>query len=216
MRFRVTFDLDGSGVYYDPNEPIHLDALLAWVLAPLHLGHRHLTRDDEPEAVPLPLLRRRVNGIEVWCASALSPEGPTAEDTQHWRKRFRSGRADLSAGSPNLTNATYRDWNTPMPLLLARRMVGYGNGNAKEVRKLLRRGLTHLGKKRAYGHGKILDVRVEPWEHDWSHVRDGRATRWLPTPGAPRLVRPQPPYWNPHGLVPCCEVGDVVPQRRAA
>jgi len=32
----------------------------------------------------------------------------------------------------------------------------------------------------------------------------------LPAGDGVRRVRPRPPYWNPHGAVPCCEVGAEV------
>ena len=207
MNFSITFHLDGSGVYFDPNEPTHLDSLLAWALAPRQGVHQHLGRDDVPVLVEIPLLRSRVNGHQVWHASALFPDGCIGEDLQFWRKRFRQSRADLTNGSPNLTNGTYRDWNMPVPLLLARRMVAYGSGSRKQVRKVLRE-IKYLGKKRAHGHGKIVGITTEEIPDDWSLVKDGIAMRWLPDENGTRLVRTMPPYWNRHHRVRCCEVGD--------
>lgn len=210
MHFRVTFHLDGSGVALDPAEPLHLDALLTWALAP-RIGVRPcLSRDDPVDPVPLPLEWSRINGANVWHASALFADGPTGEDLTFWRKRFRQGRADLTTGSPNLTNGTYRDWNMPLPLTLCTRLVGYASGSRKECKRLLRE-VRALGKKRAHGHGKVVGLDLDEVPEDWSLLLDGRAMRWLPTPGAARLVRPQPPYWHPADRVPCCEVGAAWP-----
>lgn len=209
MHFKVAFHLDGSGIYYDPLEPIHLDALLAWVLAPFHCKRHDLTRDDSPEHVPLPLLQSRVDGIEVWHASALFPEGPQGEGLHYWRCRFRQGRADLTRGSPNLTNGPYRDWNMPVPLTLCTRMVAYASGNRKECKSILRH-VRHLGKKRAHGHGRILDIQLDETPEDCSLVKDGRAMRFLPDPRGTRLCRVRPPYWNSVDRVRCCEVGTHV------
>ena len=52
---KITFNLDGTGVYYDPYDPVHLDALLAWALAPFHCKGEPPTRDSEPFDIPLPL-----------------------------------------------------------------------------------------------------------------------------------------------------------------
>jgi len=206
MNFRVTFHLDGSGVVIDPAEPLHLDALLAWALAP-RVGVRPcLSRDDPIDPVPLPLDYSRIGGVNVWHASALFPDGPTGEDLAYWRKRFRQSRAELTTGSPNLQNSTYRDWNMPLPLLLCTRLVGYASGSRKECKRLLR-DVRSLGKKRAHGHGKVIDLELEQVPEDWSLVCEGRAMRWLPSADGARLVRPQPPYWHPEGRVPCCEVG---------
>lgn len=208
MHFKVIFELDGSGVIFNPVEPIHLDGLLAWCLAPRQKGVRkHLQRSDIPDRIRLPLLMSRVNGVEVYHASALFPQGPQGEDLQFWRKRFRQNRIELTKGSPNLTNATYRDWNTPVQLILCRKMVAYASGNKKEVKKILRREVKYLGKKRAHGHGRVVDIALERIEADCSLQKEGVAMRFLPDTEGFRMVRPVPPYWHPHGRVKSCEVG---------
>lgn len=211
---RVVFRLDGGGIYYDPANPIHLDALIAVQLANIQFGHRHLTRADVPDDIQLPLMRAEIAGTWVWRASALFPDGMTAETLVHWRKRFRRDRAtELTSGSPNLTNGVYRDWNMPVPLLLCERLVGYAAGNRREVLNVLRR-FRYLGRKRAHGHGRIIDVEIDRTDEDRSLIWQGRAMRWLPDPAGTRLVRPRPPYWNPHGRVPCVDVGDPAPANR--
>lgn len=204
---KITFHLDGTGVYYDPAEPIMLDALLAVELVNKQFGHRHLTRDDVPDDVTLPLLRAHFGDEWVWRASALFPDDDTIETVRHWRCRFRQDRAPgLTRGSPNLTNGVYRDWNMPVPLLLCRSLVGYASGNRKEVKRVLKR-IKALGKKRAHGYGKVVSVDVERIEDDRSLVWGGVAMRWLPLPGGVRIGRPRPPYWSPIGAVACCEIG---------
>jgi hypothetical protein len=210
MNFKLVFHLDGRGLRFDVREPIHLDALLAWCLAPTQCGQRHITRDDDPQDVRLPLLRTKINGVQVWRASALFPEGPQFDGLQWWRKRFRDERADLSSGSPNCGSGAYRDWSHPIPLLLCHRLVAYASGNRGEVRKVLQKQLRALGKKRAHGLGKIVAIEAVETPEDYSLARDGRATRWLPNGKGPRLVRPRPPYWNRIGRVMCCEVGDAI------
>lgn len=209
---KITFHLDGTGIHYDPAEPIHLDSLLVWCAAAHHpeFCRRELGRDDPPDLITIPVARWRQYGSNAWgwCASALFPEGPTAESLIHWRKRFRVHRIDLTHGSPNLTNATYREWNMPLPLLLTHRMVAYCVGDRRKIRRELIRGITHLGKKAAHGRGAVTSIEVERVDYDWSLVRDGRAMRWLPDPQGARLVRTRPPYWNRVDRVPCCEVGD--------
>ncbi len=207
---KITFTLDGSGIYFDPYEPIHLDALLAWAIAPYHCNQRHITRDDLPEHVPLPLYRHDLgNGQWCWCASALFPEGATAETIRFWRKRFRQTRIELTRGSPNLTNGIYRDWQVPVPLLLCHRMIAYARGDRREILKALKR-VDYLGKKRAHGLGKIVRVEVDRVEEDRSIVWDGLAMRWLPQADGTRLVRLRPPYWNRHDRIICGEVGDPI------
>ncbi len=207
MNMQITFHLDGCGVYYDPNEPIHIDSLLAWTLAVIQHGSKHIDRDDTPDDVQLPLLRSRVNGVNVWHASALFPDGGDVETLRFWRKKFRASRVGVTSGSPNLMSGVYREYNVPVPLLLAPRMIGYASGSGKEARRLLKQ-IKSIGKKRAYGYGKVMDVEVIEINSDYSFVKDGKAMRFLPSQNGTRLIRCAPPYWNNVGRVLCCEVGD--------
>jgi len=206
---KITFELDGTGIYHDPFSPIHLDALLAWALLPMHKHRRDLTRFDVPDDIPLPLARKRMGGTWIWRASVLFPDEGTPEDMRHWRKKFRENRAELTDKNPNLTNATYREWNQPMPVLLARSMTAYAVGKPSRIRQVLKR-IRYIGKKRSMGLGKVVGVSVELFKHDWSCYRDGVSMRWLPDEHGTRIVRPRPPYWSPIGAVPCVEVGGSV------
>lgn len=204
---QITIHLDGSGIYYDPAEPLMLDGILAAALCRWHVHGEPPARDEEPIDIPLPLARWHMGGVWGWRASALFPDGITAESLVHWRKRLRQDRIQITTGSPNLTNGTYRDWNMPLPLLLAPRMVAYAFGEAYEVRRALKRDIRWLGKKRAHGRGRVVGVEVVEAPEDWSLEKDGQAMRWLPDDNGVRLVRPRPPYWNAVGRVRCAEVG---------
>lgn len=203
---QITFHLDGSGIYYDPREPIHLDGLLAWALAPMHCAGDPPARDEVPAEIPLPLGRWEFHGAWGWCASALFPDGPQAESLHFWRKRFCQSRAELTTGTPNLQRDTYREYNMPLPLLLVPRMIAWALGDRKRVAQILRKNVRCLGKKRAYGHGQVTEIVVEWTDVDYSLSRDGGATRWLPCQGGLRIVRPRAPYWNRVGAIRCCEI----------
>ena len=210
MHFKVVFNLDGSGVYYDINEPIHLDALLAWALVPMQGKNGGGQRGDIPDDIKLPLLRSRIYGSEVWHASALFPDGVGREALRVWRKKFRECRSGLVNGNPNLRNGIYREYNMPTPLLLVERLICYASGSRRHVKKILKKHVVSLGKKRSQGHGRISSIDCFETIEDWSIVKDGRAMRWIPKRGALRMVRPSPPYWSSVGRVSCCEVGDVL------
>jgi len=207
---KVTFHLDGAGVYYDPFEPLMLDGILCAACSRHHVHGEPPGRDEEPADIPLPLARWEIDGAWGWRASALFPDGETEESLQFWRKRFRQNRVEISTGSPNLTNGVYRDWNMPLPLLLCRSMTAYALGDRRNVRRELIRSIRWLGKKRAHGKGRITCIEVEAIETDYSMVKDGAVTRWVPDRSGARLVRPRPPYWNNHGRVLCRDVGDSI------
>ncbi len=145
---------------------------------------------------------------EVWRASALLPEGDTAESVRLWRKRFRVGYADLTTGSPNTTNGIYRDYSVPVPLLLVARLVGYASGNRQDVQRLLNRNIKWLGKKRAHGIGRVIRWECTEVAEDYSWTdAEGRANRFLPDPEGTRLCRIAPPYWCSHDMTTVCEIG---------
>ena len=206
---KITFELDGTGVYYDPNEPIHLDALLAWALAPFHCKGEAPTRSEEPVDIPLPLDKWRIGNEWGWKASALFPDGETAESLQYWRKKFRQNRIELTSGSPNLQNGIYREYNQPLPLLLCHQMIAFAVGDRGRVHQILRKHVKYLGKKNAYGKGRIVSVNVEVIENDYSTIRDGKAMRWLPKEDGTRKIRMRPPYWNNVAKINSCEVGEI-------
>lgn len=203
---RITAHLDGSGLYYDPCEPIMLDGVLAAANCRHHVHGEPPARDETPDEIPLPLGKWRMGGAWGWRASAFFPEGETAESTIFWRKRLRQNRIELAHGSPNLTSGTYRDWNMPLPLLLTRRLTAFAFGDRRNVLAALK-DIRWIGRKRAHGRGRVIDMTVEVIDDDYSLCRDGAATRWLPCPNGARMVRPRPPYWNIVGRIKCCEIG---------
>lgn len=202
---KIIFHLDGTGIVYNPFEPIHIDALLAWCLAPIATKQRDLKREDIPDEFELPLLKHHANGDWCWQASALFPEGVATETLQYWRKRFRQNRIEMVDGNPNLTMGIYRDYNNSMPVMHALRMVGYASGNGEEIRRLLEQ-IKYLGKKRAYGKGAVTSVEVIESKENYSLYRDGKPMRWIPDENGTKFVRPRPPYWHPHGRTECGEI----------
>jgi len=207
---KITFHLDGTGVYYNPFQPTMLDGILAWCLCAYHVSGEPPRRNETPDDIPLPLRKWEINGSWGWHASALFPDETSFETLQFWRKRFRLSRIEFTRGSPNRTNGVYRDWQMPMPLFLCRNMIAYAHGDRSTVQKVLRRGVKYIGKKPAMGKGRVVGIDVEWIDEDRSVTVGGNAMRWLPETGGVRLVRPRPPYWNVVGRVPCCEVGGVV------
>lgn len=210
---KIIFTLDGTGIAYNPGEPIHLDALVDWILRPLKLGSSGgcMNADDPVSEINLPFAKHDCgNGAWVWKASALFPDGDF-ETLIYWRKKFRQARADITKGSPNLQNATYREYNTPLPVKLCRTLTAYAvTFDRGDLQKMLRQKLKYLGKKRSIGLGKIVSVDVENVDYDWSIAKTGFATRYLPHPDGLKVVRPRPPYWNIHHRTNCLVAGDQI------
>jgi CRISPR type IV-associated protein Csf3 len=207
---KITFELDGTGVYYNPLEPIMLDGILSAALVRHHITGEPPARDEVPIDIPLPLKKTSSNGEWFWKASALFPESETIESMYMIRKRFRQNRIEATVGSPNLTNCAYHDLNMKLPLLLTTRLFAYAVGDIRKVKRELRRNIKYIGKKRAYGRGAVVGIDIEEIEGDNSVCMNGRAMRYIPFKGGARFVRPRPPYWNSIGCVDCCEIGDLL------
>ncbi len=207
---KVVFHLDGTGVFYDPHEPPMLDGLLSAACVRHHFSGEPPARDEDCPDVPLPLSRWRMGELWGWKASALFPDGAQFDGIQFWRKRFRQNRVELTEGSPDLCSGIFRDWNMPLPLLIVPRLVAYAHGDAREVKRELKRNIFWIGKKRSHGRGRVVGVDVERIDADHSLIRDGKAMRWLPSNEGIRLIRLRPPYWNIVGRVRCCEIGDAI------
>lgn len=212
INLKITFEMDGQGVMFSPSEPPHLDSLLAWTLARLKgMPMTDGAKDMPIQEMSLPLASICCDGVRIWCASAILPEGETSEEIIHWRKHFRIDRAEIMDGTPNTTNGKYKDWNYPCVLTLCNRMVAYCVAYERRNILHLLKKVTHIGKKAAHGHGKVCGLKVEEVDYDWSLVRDGVAMRYLPDhKNGWKLVRPRPPYWNTNDRTLCIVPGDRV------
>lgn len=204
----VTFHTDGSGLVWDPHEPHHLDAILAYQWRVV----RGLSMDCDPERPPeeadLPLAKWQIGDWWGWRASALFPVGDPAESVQWARRRFDDKRIHLqSAAVVNTAAGSTKNTNKPWPLVLARAWRAWCCGDVEAVRALLA-GVRALGRERGRGRGSVVAVQVECAVEDWSVTRDGLAMRYLPHPESPRIARCRPPYWHMHGRCAVTSVGD--------
>lgn len=210
---KITFTFDGSGVCHDPANPTHLDGLLAWALSIYHTQGDPPERDQAPIDIPLPLEKWLCPEPKCWgwMASALFPDGPTAETLFHRRRKMQVDRLEQTSGTVNTQIGTMKEWNVPVPVLLCRRLVGFAVGDRKRVDQILRKHIRYVGRERARGYGRVLSVSVEWTDANWSMSRDGLCQRYLPSKDGTRLVRPRAPYWNVIDRVPHRDVGEEVP-----
>lgn len=199
--------MNGEGIFFSPDEPLHFDALLAWLLVGKYVKLDALGKSDTPFDTPLPLEKWEINGHWGWKASALFPGENYFESIQYWRKKFRQNRVEYMNGSANLVQGIYREYNTPIRLIVTDRMIAYCRGDKRKIEEALKE-LRYLGKKTAYGKGKIVRFEVVEIKDDYSMIKDGKAMRWLPKKNGARLCRCRPPYWNRIDRIECCEVGE--------
>jgi len=208
--FKVTITIGSNGMYYDPNEPPHLDAIIDWCLRPCKIEKDEdvFEKGIMPKQIGLPLKVATIKGLRVFHASAFFPEGKSFESITHIRKRFRRGFENLFEGNPNTKSGQYREYDMPYPKLHTHKLVAYGFGNVYSIQRLLRENINFIGKKRSIGFGQVITIDVSEIDTDYSFVKDGKAMRFLPDENGTRQCRIQPPYWHDFNRVNTCEIGD--------
>jgi len=172
-----------------------LDSVLAFAWMRAHHPAKldvEFTPEDyiEPD---LPLARRGRGDARYWACSFACGE-PRGEEVVYWHKRFdeefgteyvdfqgRRGKVDIKAGH-------YKSYRTPLVVVLMPKVEWYAVGDKDEVERLLAL-VTHLGKKRSQGYGRVQKWTVESWSEDLSHLRA------IPDPDGDYEMGIRPPYW---------------------
>jgi CRISPR type IV-associated protein Csf3 len=126
-------------------------------------------------------------GRKIWyyaCSWAQPQPWWVAEGRDHWNKRFDQGFAYMvdfegRRGKVIIEQGRYKAYHMPVFYRVADRVEWYCVGDKARVGELLST-MTHLGKKRSQGWGRVIQWKVEPWMEDWSVWRDGELTRGVP------------------------------------
>lgn len=160
----------------------------------------------DPEIVPLQIIDR---GGQWFYAASFAQWGAYTEDIDYWRKRFDDQLSDLTyADSVMLGKGRYKSQNTSLPYRHALSLTWFCVGERKHIHGMLRHRCHALGRKAAYGWGRVLEWTIEPFEHDWSLFdAEDKPMRALPfdwfgkqpqfrfdAPLGRRAFRP--PYWS--------------------
>ena len=141
----------------------------------------------------LPLEKRGEGDDWYWACSFACGE-PKREEILHWHKRFdfdlatkhvdfgnRRGKVDVKSGY-------YKNYRMPIVTYLVPKLEWYAVGELKEV-VLLVDEITHIGKKRSQGFGRVQRWTVEEWPEDLSFLRA------IPDPNGDMEMGIRPPYW---------------------
>ncbi|HHV61133.1 MAG TPA: hypothetical protein GXX51_00605 [Firmicutes bacterium] len=174
-----------------------LDSILAeaWMRKyhPERMAGSQSSIKPEDFIIPELPLERRGEGDDWYWACSFACGEPRQEEIVHWHKRFdqalgeqyvdfegRRGKVDTHSGA-------YKGYRMPLVTYLISKLEWYAMGDADGVGELLR-DVTHIGKKRSQGYGRVARWDVEDYPEDLSHLRA------LPDPdGGEMGIRP--PYW---------------------
>lgn len=156
---QVTFEIDTP--MRAPEEPIHLDALLAWAAVEEAGG-------DIAAQERLPLERYEAkDGQWVWCASRVIPR-VLFRDQMPAIRAFRPAdwaraKGEVFQGGPNKVSpgtGPYKAYQFSIPTIQVDFARAWCIGDPHRVVDLLDR-VSHLGKLRRLGCGRVRTVRVE-------------------------------------------------------
>lgn len=189
-------------------EPIHLDALLAWVVA-YRILHSNPNVRETPEGcaddISIPAARSQVDGLPVWEVSSLHPVDPVDPEIVRYRKR--PPEEDLIEWSApaklRLKQGRFRAYDLPLVVRPVRTLVGFARGSESGIRSLLGH-VQHVGKKRSQGYGRVGEWRVARIDGEgfpWQMV-DGRPSRVIPSEVG-QVQGYRPPYWYRSWWAPC-------------
>jgi CRISPR type IV-associated protein Csf3 len=185
QQLRITARLGGPICL--PGGSLHLDALLCYAVVQERGPDRALDvsmLDD----IEIPVEREPDGRFHLCSTSLFEVE---AADLQYTNRRPPVEQYQtLGVSNPKLrrvqinlgANKAYR---IPRHVehLVDDRIEWFAVGNGSAIRALLE-GITHLGKRRGVGLGKVLEWAVDPYE-SWGEgfpvVRDGKPLRPLPT-----------------------------------
>jgi hypothetical protein len=158
-------------------DPPFFDAILEYELA-LRLGMKHarkMTRDiplSKIERPPIPLAKRTLGSIDIYCSSDPIMSPTLSEWTDHSAKRFDSDiialMLDAKYQKSLLTSSgPYKSRFAPIRIRLIERVTWFARGDKKEINKLTKK-IIALGKHRNIGYGVIDRWEYERIDEDYS------------------------------------------------
>ncbi len=188
-----------------------IDNLLARAVVMEATGGAGIPASSEPYRLPVPLrvLWRSEEGLPLYAATPMRPEGQSVSDTRYWHKRQQSGRWTVGRrGRFNIApgDGRWMERRVPLPTTLARAWVANVVGNGEEMLRLLRL-IHHIGKRRSNGYGEVSEWSVSAGP-SFALVVDGALARSLPEAAAGLLSAgrpgetPTPVAWTPPQWLP--------------
>lgn len=211
ITFQMTSPIGGSLPW------ISLDSILAYAVLADLLGP-DVTDYSSPRAnelvpIPIPVEERGEQDKRYYAASLGIFEAPEA--VSHYRKRWDERYDDLVEFGPKraakvqIDGLHFKARDLPLVYRTCDRLTFYVSGNQQETERLLKEHITHVGKLRGHGWGRIGQIDIEPMAYDWSCWQDGKPTRPVPVSGDDRPELSvsycgfRPPYWAPQNQTMC-------------
>ena len=227
---------------YEPPQDFEPLKVVFRMTSPIMLGHPFIHFDS----LILHLLYRDLLGDDYYCLPSKDPidfsqyvKAPIkqTEDVYHTSvslfdtdtkfattiyKRFCTEYLELLQTKKRKIrrgSGFFRDYMMRMIYIPAKTVYFFVNGNKPEISRLLK-SMVYLGKKTAYGYGRVKSIHIESTDRDYSIIKDSKAMRPIPI----RMLRDaevkamlayKPPYWDKHSVELCAFPNTEVKLRNA-
>lgn len=212
--YKITFNLDTPISFIDVPT---FDGLLAYAFAKRKLGRKFgqklsYSKDEIIDFTAMPIAMHQ-NGWFI-ASSMMWDKTKTKESIERWRKRW-STKDDQIADfgkkqrKVDTTRGEFKSYDTPFVLKDIKQVWFYfASSNIEEVNKLIETYISHIGKKRAYGHGEILDFEIKETKFNFEAEIYRPMPRKLAEVKNMTSIRFQfcgykPPYWLPDNMEEC-------------
>lgn len=219
-------------VYY--GDGLHLDGLMAWAAwqrareskrcraeigplppiepVPVDYGLPLAVWTQEGHADVHPSLRNASGDVWGWCCSAVQAQWAMHGTLAIRKKPAVDSMIQHSKDAVVQSSAgRFKAHDLKLPTRMASVLEWWCLGCEMEIRELVCR-VTHIGRKKGLGNGRVLEWEVGPMPDDWSLERDEQTTRVMPafpdeTPEIRAAIRA--PYWHQTRMAPAMrpEVG---------
>lgn len=204
-QMKVTFEMRSPVVTTDY---IFLDGLVSSAVFKDCVRAHYDMPENRNELIYIPLPLKQHGFDEPFYAASIGCADKIVEGVDHWRKRTEiESRKKIQVGS-----GQYKMYDMPMPTMWAESWIFYANGDINEVRRLLTKHISAIGKKCSQGFGSIKHITIEPSERDWSVLKGGVPMRPIPVSGAGAFgldcdvqmyYAYRAPYWHRENMVQC-------------
>lgn len=190
---------------------VHLDGLLSQAVLTAHPCSHHFNGQACIVPLPIDILWISKDGLPLWAASDMLPDGDTNQAREYWHKRYPSNRSDFGTKLSAITTAgRWKEYRVPLNAVRANKLRAVAIGNKAEVERLLG-FMSHIGKKGAAGYGRVAQwvVSYLPSDNaiDLIHTAKSLPVDYASEKEISGLYNPlkgwTPPYWYAPNHSPC-------------
>lgn len=157
----ITANLVTPYVPAGTDNAVHLDGILSQAVLTAHPCAPKFNGQACILPLPVDILWVSPQGLPLWAATDMLPDGEINHAREYWHKRYPSHRADFGSKLSAVTTAgRWKEYRVPLNSVRANRLISLAIGNQAEIKRLLE-FISHIGKKGSSGYGRVAKWTVE-------------------------------------------------------